>query len=513
MAVARVDDGGPWLLEAEGISKRFPGVQALSQVSLRLKPGEVLALVGENGAGKSTLMKILAGVQGPTEGELRIDGKRVVFSNVSDALRNGVSLIHQELNLADNLDVGANLFLGREPQRFGLINRSAIASQAAHWLKQVGLDVSPNTPLSRLSIGQQQLVEIAKALSVNARVLIMDEPTSSLSSHEAENLFRVVKELRTKGVSIIYISHRLAEVKELADHVTVFRDGTNAGELDRHEITHEAMVKLMVGRDLSQFYSRNQRRAGEVVLELDRIRTPRWRNHEISLQVRAGEVVGLAGLVGAGRTELLRTVFGVDRAVSGTLKVQGKTVSITRPSDAIRHGVALVPEDRKQHGLIIEMPIDQNVGLASLWRNRVGKLFVNSSKIQSDTKSAIDQMGIRTPGPKQIARYLSGGNQQKVVIGKWLSTTPKMLLLDEPTRGVDIGAKHEIYQLIEKLSAQGVAILFASSEMEEVMGLSDRILVMHEGRLAGEVTWQEASEQTILRLATGQGSETKLASA
>lgn len=504
MAVGRVDDGGPWLLEAEGISKRFPGVQALSNVNLRLKKGEVLALVGENGAGKSTLMKILAGVQGPTEGSLRIDGKRVVFSGVSDALSHGVSLIHQELNLADNLDVGANLFLGREPHRFGWIDRRAIANQASHWLKQVGLDISPHTALSRLSIGQQQLVEIAKALSVNARVLIMDEPTSSLSAHETQILFRVVKELRAKGVSIIYISHRLAEVEELADHVTVFRDGANAGELERNEIAHEAMVKLMVGRDLSQFYSRGERRAGEIVLELDQIRTARWPMHPVSFQVRAGEVVGLAGLVGAGRTELLRSVFGVDRAVGGELRVKGKSVSITRPSDAIRHSIALVPEDRKQHGLIVEMPIDENVGLASLWRNRVGGLFANSKQIARDTQQAIEQMGIRTPSPKQIARYLSGGNQQKVVIGKWLSTNPSILLLDEPTRGVDIGAKHEIYQLIEKLSAQGVAILFASSEMEEVMGLSDRILVMHEGRLAGEVGWQEVSEQKILRLATGQ---------
>ena len=506
MTVARADDGGPWLLEAIGIHKRFPGVRALTDVTLRLRPGEVLALVGENGAGKSTLMKILAGVQGPTEGELRIDGKAVVFNNVSDALKQGVSLIHQELNLADNLNVGANLFLGREPTKFGFIDRAEIAKQATYWLQQVGLDISPSTPLSRLSIGHQQLVEIAKALSVNARVLIMDEPTSSLSAHETENLFRVVKELRAKGVSVIYISHRLAEVEELADHVTVFRDGANAGELDRDEIQHEAMVKMMVGRDLSQFYSRNERRAGEVALELKQLRTSTWPAHAVSLQVRAGEVVGLAGLVGAGRSELLRTIFGIDRAVSGSLEVQGKPVRISKASDAIRSGIALVPEDRKQHGLVVDMPIDQNVSLASLWSNRKAGALLNFSKERTDTAHSIESLGIRTPGPKQIARYLSGGNQQKVVIGKWLSTKPRILLLDEPTRGVDIGAKHEIYQLMERLSAEGVAILFASSEMEEVIGLSDRILVMHEGRLAGELSWRNANEQSILSLATGQHS-------
>ena len=503
MTIGRPDDGSSWLLEAIGIGKRFPGVRALQDVTLRLKAGEVLALVGENGAGKSTLMKILAGVQSPDEGGLKVAGKDVAFSNVSDALASGIALIHQELNLADNLDVGANIFLGREPRRYGLIDRRAIRERAAGWLQQVGLEIDPATPLSRLSIGQQQLVEIAKALSVDARVLIMDEPTSSLSAHETRTLFGVVKALRARGVSVIYISHRLGEVQELADHVTVFRDGKNAGELPRESISHDAMVRAMVGRDLSQFYSRGQRRAGDVVLETRGLRTATWPDHAIDLQVRAGEIVGLAGLVGAGRTELLRTLFGVEKPVGGTIQVAGRETKITTPRDAIRSGIALVPEDRKRHGVVVDMTVERNVGLAGLFLHRKAGLFADAGRERSDTKDAIRDLSIRTPGPHQIVRYLSGGNQQKVVIGKWLAISPRILLLDEPTRGIDIGAKHEIYQLMERLSAQGVAILFASSEMEEVIGMSDRVLVMHEGKLRGELDWRGATEESILSLATG----------
>ena len=357
-------------LDVRQVTKNFPGVRALSEVNLQLGRGEVLALIGENGAGKSTLMKILAGVQKPDSGTICIDGKSVEFDNVRMSLDSGIALIHQELNLADNLQVGANIYLGREPRRLGLIDSHKLNAAAETVLKRVGLNVSPKTPLAELSLGQQQLVEIAKAMSVNARVLIMDEPTSSLSSREAARLFEVVKELRSDGISVIYISHRLGEVKELADRVTVLRDGCNAGELSREEITHDNMVRLMVGRDVSQFYSRQQHAIGNPVLEVKNLVTRAWPAHEVNLAVSAGEIVGVAGLIGAGRTEMLRTLFGIDQPLRGTVSIDGKVVSLSNPADAISAGIALVPEDRKQHGLVIDMSVRRNSSLAGLWRNR-----------------------------------------------------------------------------------------------------------------------------------------------
>ena len=491
------------LLEVRNVVKRFPGVIALRGVNLTLGKGEVLALIGENGAGKSTLMKILAGVQEPDEGEVLLDGKPAEIHSVRDALDRGVALIHQELNLADNLTVGANIFLGREPKKLGLIDSNRINKESKRWLDAIGLDCSPRTPLNHLAIGQQQMVEIAKALSIGARVLIMDEPTSSLTQHETEALFRVVKDLREKGVSIVYISHRLGEVKELANRVLVFRDGANAGELQGDEIHHDAMVKLMVGRDVSQFYQHTVHTPGEPMLEVDGLRTPAHPREELSFSVRAGESIGRPGLVGAGRTEMLRAVFGVDRAVGGEIQVAGKIVNIKSPSDAINAGLALVPADRKQQGLILEMAVRQNVGLASLRREKKGGAFLNRGYERTVTDEMIGKLGIKTPGPEQIVQYLSGGNQQKVVLGKWLAMHPRVLMLDEPTRGIDVGAKAEIYALMEKLAKSGVAILFVSSEMEEILGMSDRALVMHEGRITGELMREELSEEAVMHLATG----------
>jgi ribose transport system ATP-binding protein len=355
-----------------------------------------------------------------------------------------------------------------------------------------------------LSIGKQQMVEIAKALSVNAQVLIMDEPTSSLSSREAEQLFQVVKHLRSRGMSVIYISHRLGEVKELADRVTVLRDGENAGELERDQITHEQMVRLMVGRDISQFYGRQSHPLGEVLLEVDDLVTPTWPAHAVSFKVRAGEIVGIAGLVGAGRTELLRTLFGVDQPLSGTVKIRGKAVTLRSPREAIEAGLALVPEDRKHHGLVVDMPVRENIGLSGLYAFCHLLGFRNREKERQDTQSMIEKLRIKTPHDRQIARYLSGGNQQKVVLGKWLALNPSLLLLDEPTRGIDVGAKQEIYRLMEELVREGKGILFASSELEEIIGMSDRTLVMHEGHLTGELSRDQLSEEAIMRLATGQ---------
>ncbi len=492
------------LLEVRNVTKRFPGVIALKDINLSLQKGEVLALIGENGAGKSTLMKILAGVQEPDDGQILLDNKPVKVDSCKKATDLGIALIHQELNLADNLDVGANIYLGREPRILGLINKSKIYRDAQQYLDMVGLDIKPDTLVHTLPIGQQQMIEIAKALSQNARVLIMDEPTSSLSNKETEALFQVVKSLRSRGVSIIYISHRLGEVKELADRVTVFRDGQNAGDLAREQINHDAMVRLMVGRDISQFYSRQPHTPGKTIFQVKNLVTSTWPAHPLNFSVKAGQIVGVAGLVGAGRTEMLQTVFGVDAPVSGQILVDGKPTSFASPLDAINAGIALVPEDRKQAGLVLQMTVRQNIGLPGLRRNKTALLFRNQSREDADTIDMIDKLNIKTPHPDQIVQFLSGGNQQKVVLGKWLALQPKILLLDEPTRGIDVGAKQEIYQLMETLAAQGVAILFVSSEMEEILGMSDTTLVMHEGRIAGQLNRDQLSEEAVMFLATGQ---------
>jgi ribose transport system ATP-binding protein len=497
------DSGGTTLLECKGIGKSFPGVRALDGVNLSLQKGQVLSLIGENGAGKSTLMKILAGVQPPDEGEILLDGKPVEIESTRAALDLGISLIHQELNLATNLSVGANVFLGREPLRGGLIDESTIKKESAKFLKMVGLDVSPDTLVGDLTIGRQQMVEIAKALSVNARVLIMDEPTSSLSQAEAENLFVVIKDLRARGVSVIYISHRLGEVKELSDHVTVMRDGENAGELSRDEVTHEAMVRLMVGRDLSEYYERKDREKGDLALEVKKLRTPVHPQHELTFSVASGEIVGIAGLVGAGRTEMLETLFGVTPALGGSIQVSGAELELDSPVSAIAAGIALAPEDRKQQGLVIDMTVRENLSLAALRRDQKKAGFLDFAKEKKISEEMITAMRVKTPNENQIIRYLSGGNQQKVVLGKWLAMKPKILLLDEPTRGIDVGAKSEIYALMEELAESGVAILYVSSEMEEILGMADRALVMHEGRITGELTREELTEENVMQLATG----------
>lgn len=492
------------LLEAERIVKRFPGVVALDGVHLSVNRGEVLALIGENGAGKSTLMKILAGIQPPDEGVIRFDGTEVTIGSVKEASRLGISLIHQELNLADNLDVGANIFLGHEPHQSGFIRKREIRRRTAELLKRVGLDVDPGFPLSRLSVGQQQLVEIAKALSVDSQILIMDEPTASLSTREANYLFEVIDDLRQRGVSIVYISHRLAEVDRLADRVIAFRDGRNSGELSREEISHDRMVQMMVGRDVSQFYHRSPHQPGEVVLEVEGLTTTAHPDHSVSFSVRSGEIVGIAGLVGAGRTELMRAIFGIDPRLSGTVNVCGKPLSSFSPLKAVQAGLGLVPEDRKQHGLVLDLPVEQNLSLAGLGANQQTGGLVNWSWERTTADELISQLSIKTPSRRQAAKFLSGGNQQKVVIGKWLAREPKVLLLDEPTRGVDIGAKEEIYGLMDDLAKSGMAIVFVSSEMEEIIGVSDRALVMHEGRITGQLDRDQLTEQAVMQLAVGK---------
>jgi ribose transport system ATP-binding protein len=498
------------LLEVRDVSKAFPGVQALDAVSLRLYAGEVLAVIGENGAGKSTLMRILGGVHGPDRGGVWLDGRPVQLTSVAAALRQGISLIHQELNLADNLSVAANLFLGREALWGGplaMLNRGRMRDAARGLLEQVGLNCSPDTLVGDLPPGQRQLVEIARSLSLRVRVLIMDEPTSSLSQRETERLYQVIAGLKQRGVAVVYISHRLAEVKEIADRVVVLRDGRNAGELVRGGepgITHDAMVRLMVGRDLKQFFHRQHAPAADAPPRLQ-VRGLCYQGgppHPVTLEVRRGEVVGLAGLVGAGRTELAEALFGLRRVTAGEVMLDGRRVWLTSPRRALAAGLVLAPEDRRRHGLLLEDTVQHNIGLPNLDRLSVFGL-VAPAREAAAAQGVCGRLRVRTPGLGQPVGLLSGGNQQKVVLGKWLERRPRVLIVDEPTRGVDVGARGEIYALLDELAREGVAILMISSDLEEVIGVSDRVLVLHQGRLAGELRRAELSEEAVMRLATG----------
>jgi ribose transport system ATP-binding protein len=493
-------------LEAREISKAFPGVQALQRVTLRLNRGEVLAVVGENGAGKTTLMNILGGVLTPDAGTILIEGKPVRIASVEDAQRLGITLIHQELNLASNLDVAGNLFLGREPRWGGplrLLDRR-IYADAEPYLRRLGLEVPPRRRVSELSVGQQQLVEIARALSVRSRILIMDEPTSSLTQHETGRLFQVIRDLKRDGVSILYISHRLKEVEEIADRVTVLRDGCNAGELSRVEIHHEAIVRLMVGRELKQFFQRNHAAplAGEPALRVRGLRLTTRQAEPIQFHIRSGEIVGLAGLMGAGRTELAEALFGIRPVVAGEIFLDGWKCRIRSPAEAISAGIFLIPEDRRVQGLVLAASVKHNISLGSLDRLSWLRL-VALRREQELARRLCQQMNIRTPSTAQTVGLLSGGNQQKVVLAKWLSRTPRVLILDEPTRGIDVGAKTEIYGLMDRLAQQGVGILMISSDLEEILGMSDRVLVMHQGSIVGELARAALSEEAIMRLATG----------
>jgi ribose transport system ATP-binding protein len=495
-------------LEVTGVRKQFPGVLALDGVSLTLAPGEVLAIVGENGAGKSTLMKIVAGIYTADDGEVKLDGGAVRFDGTAEATAAGVSLIHQELNLAENLTVTDNLFLGREITRGGFLrtlDRRAMAAKAAELLARVGLPESrASARVESLPPGEKQLVEIARALGTDVRLLIMDEPTSSLTQKETEQLYLVIDALKAAGVSVLYISHRLAEVKRVADRVTVLRDGRNAGELAKSEITHDNMVRLMVGRDLKQFYPKVHRKGvgGAPVLSVQGVCFQGGPHTPASFEVRAGEILGMAGLVGAGRTELSEAVFGVRRLTAGELLLDDKPVRIKSPADAIAAGVLLVPEDRRLHGLVLPESVGFNLSLPNL--DKLGSLLgLNRREEATLHRTWIDRLRVKTPSAAQPVGLLSGGNQQKVVYGKWLARDPKVLILDEPTRGVDVGAKAEIYALVDELAGKGVAVWMITSDMEELLGMSDRVVVMHEGKIAGELTGSQQTEEAVMRLATG----------
>jgi ribose transport system ATP-binding protein len=497
------------LLEMQGISKRFPGVIALDKVNLSVGAGEVVALIGENGAGKSTLMRILGGAIPRDEGTIKINGAPVEIKSPRDASALAIEFIHQELSVLDNLDVAANIFLRREPTTGGilkLIDRSRIYKEADVFVRKLGLDISSRTPLSKLSIAQQQLVEIARALSAGARIIIMDEPTSSLTLSETRRLLDIVRDLKSQNVSIIYISHRMHEVEEVADRAVVLRDGKNAGELQRSEINHERMVRMMVGRDLKDFFTGAPdgspiKDAGQG-FAVRRLRTLRFPKQTVSFDVARGEVLGFAGLVGAGRSEMARALFGVEESLETEVALDGKALRITGPKDAISHGIYLVPEDRRLSGLIVDFNVRENISLPNLESYSSAKL-INHAKESKAAVEACRSINIKTPTPEMRAANLSGGNQQKVVLAKWLTFAPQVLIFDEPTRGIDVGAKAEIYQLIRKLAASGVAVIVISSEMEEVLGISDRIAVMHEGRLTGILQRPQFSEEAVMRLATG----------
>jgi ribose transport system ATP-binding protein len=493
------------ILKMQNICKRFPGVKALDEVNIEVFRGEVVALAGENGAGKSTLMKILGGVYQPDEGEIFVDGQSVSIRNVNEAAKYGIGFVHQELNVLDNLTVAENVFLGREPKIFGfLVDRQKINSDADIYLKRLGLNISPKTPLEDLSIAQQQMVEIAKALSLNAKILILDEPTSSLTLTETEKLLSVIKDLRNQGVSIIYISHRLGEIKEIADRVVTLRDGKNAGLLQREEINHDAIVKQMVGRDIERFYKPPIKIEDSTMFEVEDLRTNRYPNKTVSFKINKGEIVGFAGLVGAGRSETAQAIFGVDPSSVGKIAIEGHSTKISSAKDAIKNGIYLVPEDRRNTGLILDFAIRENITLASLRKYSEG-ILVSRTAESKVSKEMCEKLNVKTPSIETNVGNLSGGNQQKVVLAKWLSLNPKLLIFDEPTRGIDVGAKAEIYQLMRDLAEKGVAIMMISSDMEEILGESDRIAVMHEGRITGILSREEASEEAVMKLAVGAG--------
>ncbi|MBX3581139.1 MAG: sugar ABC transporter ATP-binding protein [Rhizobiaceae bacterium] len=493
-------------LKVTGISKDYPGIRALDNVSFSIDHGEVVGLVGENGAGKSTLMKILGGVIAPSTGSVALDGVAAERLTVAGSLRGGIAFVHQELNLFENLSVAANIFIGREPLKGGplrLIDEQELHRRALPYLNQLGADFGPNTLVGELSLAQMQLVEIAKALSLNARLVIMDEPTSSLTASETERLLIIIRKLKEDGVSVILISHRLAEIEHSADRVVVLRDGKRVAELAKGEIHAETMIRHMIGRDLKTLYRPPRQTAGSAVLELVDVRTSYHPEQQVNLAVMQGEILGLAGLVGSGRTELARTIFGLDQLKGGEIRIKGEREDIAAPASAISKGLYLVPEDRKRSGLILDFPIRDNITLPNLDAySRHGIIDVRGEEDAAQQQR--EQLDIRVGNLSTPAGALSGGNQQKVVLAKWLSMSPKVLIFDEPTRGVDVGAKSEIYRLMRELSDQGVGILMISSDMEEVIGVSDRVAVMHEGRISGFLAREELSEQAILSLAVGR---------
>ena len=498
--MARIDN--PISLKLSGITKVYSSVIALNDVSLGIEGGEVIGLIGENGAGKSTLMKVLGGAIRPDQGEIIIDGDHMKSLTPARALEHGIAFVHQELNPFSNLDVAGNIMLGREMRKglFRFMDRAAMEDRVRPILNMLGTRFGPCDPVAELSLADQQLLEIARALSTNVRLLILDEPTSSLTLSETQRLLDVIRLLRNDGVAILLITHRLSEVEAVADRVIGLRDGKNAGTLSRAEIDKATMVRLMIGRPVSEFYEKPARNCGDIVLEARGIRTAAYPHECVDLALRGGEILGLAGLVGAGRTELARVIFGIDPTDGGEIRVDGQPVPGGSVPQAIAAGICLVPEDRKSEGLFLDFPITGNIAMPSLGvLSRHG--FVDTRAESALAQEARKDLAIRARRLDRPAGELSGGNQQKIVLAKWLATRPKVIILDEPTRGIDVGAKAEVYRLMRALAAGGTALLMISSDMEEVIGVSSRVAVMSQGRIAGILKHEELSEENILRLA------------
>ncbi|MBI5667796.1 MAG: sugar ABC transporter ATP-binding protein [Chloroflexi bacterium] len=502
------------ILRMEGISKRFPGVQALNNVHLEVLPGEIHGLLGENGAGKSTLMKILSGVYKRETGRIVLDGQDIEVNNPHHAQTLGITIIHQELNLMPNLTVAENVFIGREPNTATFVQWRALHRQTRELMRRLGMNLSPTALVRNLSVAEQQMVEIARALSVESRVIIMDEPTSALTENEVMHLFSIMRDLRTQGLGIIFISHRMDEVFEICDRITVLRDGEYVGTVNAAQTNRDEIIRMMVGRAVSEFFGHGESHPGEVVLEVHNLSKTGTADDPdkrvvkgASFSIRKGEIVGLAGLVGSGRTDLARCIFGVDRRDSGEIIINGQPVAMKSPRDAIRAGMGMVPEDRKLQALFLAMSVEANASIGSLGDvARFG--FINGRLERRMVGAYVNKLNIRLARFDQRALDLSGGNQQKVVISRWLALKPQILIMDEPTRGIDVGAKAEVHALIRQLAQEGVAILMISSELPEVLAMSDRVLVMHEGEIVGQLSGAEArspgSAERIGAMMTGE---------
>ena len=496
-----------FVLEMKDVYKAFPGVVALDHVKLQLRPGTVHALMGENGAGKSTLMKCMFGIYSMDEGEIYIDGVKTEIHNPMDALEKGIAMVHQELQPIPARTIGENIYLGRYPLKsfgpFKVVDHDKMYADAKRVLEEVKMDFDPHTKVGELSVSQMQSVEIAKAVSANCRVLILDEPTSSLTQNEVEALFRIVEDLKAKGVAIVYISHKMDEILRISDEVTIMRDGQYIGTWEAKGLTTDFIITKMVGRELTNLYPPTENVPGEVVFEVEDFTSinPKSFRH-VTFNVRKGEILGVAGLVGAQRTELMEGLFGIRSKVSGKVKYKGKELKITKPKDAIDNGIAMLTEDRRGTGIMSVLSVADNISIASLNHYVEHGIILNTKKIEALVKDNVEKMNTKTPSSKTPIGSLSGGNQQKVLIGRWLANNPDVLILDEPTRGIDVGAKYEIYCIIADLAKQGKSIIMISSEMAELIGMSDRIMVMCDGRVTGFIDGKDATQENIMELAT-----------
>ncbi|MDO4232212.1 MAG: sugar ABC transporter ATP-binding protein [Lautropia sp.] len=502
VADARSVYEGEYILEVDNVRKEFPGVVALADVHLRVRPGSVHALMGENGAGKSTLMKIIAGVYNPDRGEVRFAGTPLSIKTPIDALNSGIAMIHQELNLMNTMTVAENIWIRREPKNsLGLIDHEEMSRMTQLLFDDLGIRLDPDVLVGELTVAQKQMVEIAKAVSYNSDVLIMDEPTSAITETEVEHLFRIIRDLKEKGVGIVYITHKMDELFEIADELTVFRDGKYVGTVDAKDVTRDDIIKMMVGREITDMFPKVDCEIGDTILEVKNLTLP-GKFHDVSFELRRGEILGVAGLVGSGRSEVAEALFGVKPAASGEILIDGQKVEMTSPLVAMEQGLAFLTEDRKETGCFLMLDCQENIQVALLSSGRGDTHgFVKQEEMQRLAEEYSAKLRVKTPSLAETVENLSGGNQQKLLIARWLLTNPRILILDEPTRGIDVGAKSEIHRLITQLAGQGVAVLMISSELPEVLGMSDRVMVMHEGHVSGFLDRSEADQVRVMELA------------